>query len=94
MAAGAKGIVSSGFPSGSPSPAQLEALKKAAKAGVIVVQSSRAGTGRVIDDKVSLREAGFLAADSLTAQKARILLALALTRTSDPREIERIFLTY
>jgi len=94
VAAGAKGIVSSGFPSGSPSPAQLEALKKATKAGVIVVQSSRAGTGRVIDDKVSLREAGFLAADSLTAQKARILLMMALTVTNDITEIRRMFEQY
>jgi len=72
----------------------LEALKKATKAGVIVVQSSRAGTGRVIDDKVSLREAGFLAADSLTAQKARILLMMALTVTNDITEIRRMFEQY
>ena len=92
--AGAKGIVSAGFPSGSPSPAQKAALKDAAKAGIAVVQSSRAGSGRVIDDKVALREAGFVAADNLTAQKARILLMLALTVTADTDEIRRIFDTY
>ncbi len=92
--AGAKGIVSAGFPSGSPSPAQKAALKDAAKAGIAVVQSSRAGSGRVIDDKVALRDAGFVAADNLTAQKARILLMLALTVTSDTAEIRRIFETY
>ncbi len=94
VAAGAKGIVSAGFPSGSPSPAQKEALKKAAKAGVIVVQSSRSGSGRVIDNQVALRDAGFIAADSLTPQKSRILLMMALTRTSDPGEIRRIFTEY
>ncbi len=94
VAAGAKGIVSAGFPSGSPSPAQKKALVRAAQAGIVVVQSSRAGSGRVIDDKVALREAGFIAADSLTAQKARILLMLALTRTTDPAEIRRMFDEY
>jgi L-asparaginase len=92
--AGAKGIVSSGFPSGSPSPAQKAALKAAAADGIVVVQASRAGSGRVIDDKVALRQAGFLAADSLTPQKARILLMLALTRSSDPNEIRRMFDEY
>lgn len=94
VAAGAKGIVSAGFPSGSPSPAQKEALKKAAKAGVIVVQSSRSGSGRVIDDKVALRDAGFIAADSLTPQKSRILLMMALTKTFDAAELRRIFSEY
>lgn len=94
IAAGAKGIISAGFPSGSPSPAQKEALKMAVKAGVVVVQSSRSGSGRVIDDSAALREAGFIAADSLTPQKARILLMLALTVTSETTEIRRIFDTY
>jgi len=92
--AGAKGIVSAGFPSGSPSPAQKKALIKAAADGVAVVQSSRSGSGRVIDDKVALRDAGFLAADSLTAQKARILLMLELTVTNDPGQLRRIFDEY
>ena len=91
--AGAKGLISEGLPSGSPSPAQRTGLIHAARAGVAVVQSSRSGSGRVIDDKVALREAGFIAADNLTPQKARILLMLALTVTSDPAEIRRIFET-
>jgi L-asparaginase len=94
VAAGAKGIVSAGFPSGSPSPAQKAALRQAVKAGIVVVQSSRSGSGRVIDDKVALREAGFIAADTLTAQKARILLMMALTVSSDTNEIRRMFDTY
>jgi L-asparaginase len=94
VAAGAKGIVSEGFPSGSPSPAQKVALREAAAAGVVVVQASRSGSGRVIADKVALKQAGFVAADSLTAQKARILLMMALTVTSDVSEIRRMFDTY
>ncbi len=94
VAAGARGIVSEGFPSGAPSPAQKVALREAAKAGVVVAQSSRSGSGRVIADKVALREAGFVAADSLTPQKARILLMMALTVTSDIADISRMFETY
>jgi L-asparaginase len=92
--AGAEGIVSAGFPSGSPSPAQKIALRKAAAAGVVVVQSSRSGSGRVIGGSVALLEAGIVAADSLTPQKARILLMLALTATADLSDVRRIFETY
>lgn len=94
VAAGARGLVSAGFPSGSPSPAQKAALERVAAAGVVVVQSSRAGSGRVIPETESLRRSGFIGSDTLTPQKARILLMLGLTRTSDPRDIKRMFATY
>ncbi len=94
VAAGAKGLVSAGLPPGSPSAGQREAFERAARAGVVVVQSSRAGSGRVIDTKVSLRHSGFIGADNLTPQKARILLMLALTVTSDPDSLRQFFLTY
>ena len=93
VAAGARGIVSAGFAPGSPPPADLEALREAVKQGVTVVQSSRAGSGRIYRSK-RLTDAGILAADNLNPQKARILLALALTRTKDPAEIARMFATY
>ena len=64
-----------------------------AEHGIVVVQSTRAGSGRVFRGK-KMREDGFITADNLTPQKARILLSLALTRTSDIAEIERIFRTY
>ena len=93
VAAGARGIVSAGFAPGFAGPADFEVLKEASAAGVVVVQSTRAGSGRVFRGK-RLREAGILVADNLTPQKARILLALALTATHDPDEIARMFLTY
>ena len=93
VAAGARGIVSAGFAPGSPPPADMEALKEAVKQGVTVVQSSRAGSGRIYRSK-KLTEAGVLAADNLNPQKARILLALALTKTQDADEIMRMFRTY
>ena len=92
-AAGAKGIVSAGFAPGAPTEGEREALAEAVKAGITVVQSTRVGSGRLFRGR-RMREAGFLIADNLTPQKARILLALALTRTSDPTEIERMFLEY
>lgn len=93
VAAGAKGIVSAGFAPGSPPPADLAALTEAVKQGVTVVQSSRAGSGRIYGSK-RLTDAGILSGDNLNPQKARLLLALALTRTSDPVEIARMFATY
>jgi len=61
--------------------------------GVVVLQCTRAGSGRTFRGQ-RLRDAGVLISDNLTPQKARVLRALALTRTSKPEEIERIFLTY
>lgn len=91
--AGAKGLVLAAFAPGLLSPPEMEAAKEAVGAGVVVVSSSRAGSGRVFRPQKS-REAGLLGADNLTPQKARILLALALSRTSDKSEIARIFETY
>ena len=93
VAAGAKGIVSAGFAPGSPPPADLAALAEAVKQGVTVVQSSRAGSGRIYRSQ-RLTNAGILSGDNLNPQKARLLLALALTRTTDPVEIARMFATY
>jgi len=92
-AAGAKGIVSAGFAPGSPTEGEREALVEAVKQGIVVMQSTRVGSGRLFKGR-RMREAGFLIADNLTPQKARILLALALTKTAEPGEIERMLLEY
>ena len=93
LAAGAQGIVSAGFAPGFTPPGDFSALKEAAGQGVVVMQSTRAGSGRTFRNS-RLREAGFLVADNLNPQKARILLSLALTVTRAPEEIEQIFRTY
>jgi L-asparaginase len=93
LAAGARGIVSAGFAPGSPGQEETEVLKEAAGRGVIVVQSTRAGSGRTFRGTAA-RERGFLIADNLNPQKARLLLALALTVSSKPAEITRMFETY
>jgi L-asparaginase len=93
IAAGAKGIISAGFAPGFSTPGDFEALKDAAAQGIVVMQCTRAGSGRTFLGK-RLREAGFLITDNLTPQKSRILLALALSVTGDPDEIARMFRTY
>ena len=93
VAAGAKGLVMAAFAPGMLAPAEMEAAQAAVAAGVTVVISSRAGSGRTFNSS-KIVKAGFLSADNLTPQKARILLALALTKTKDPVEIARIFATY
>ncbi len=93
IGAGAKGIVSAGFAPGFTSPDEGAALREAAAAGIIVLQSTRAGSGRTFRS-TRLIDYGFLIADNLNPQKARILLSLALSLTSDREEITRIFRTY
>jgi L-asparaginase len=93
VAAGAKGIVSAGFAPGGATDGERAAFNRAADAGVQVMISTRVGSGRVVEAEGS-RPKGSIPADNLTPQKARILLMLALSTTSDPAEIRQIFATY
>jgi L-asparaginase len=93
VAAGAKGIVSAGFAPGSPTPAQQDALVAAAKAEVVVVQCTRAASGRVAPRR-RLKETGIVAGEDFSPQKARILLMLLLTKTSDIAAIQAAFAAY
>ena len=91
VAAGARGLVVNGFAyRGKPHRNQLSALQEAVAQGVAVVLTSRGGNGRVPVE----RGDGFVRGDNLSATKARILLMLALTRTSDVAELQRIFDEY
>lgn len=91
--AGAAGIVSAGLGSGSVPRAFMEALERLAKSGVLVVAASQSPRGRVMARRTFV-EHGFVVADTLSPRKARILLMLALTKTRDPAEIQRMFLEY
>lgn len=91
--AGARGLVSAGFAPGFCGPDAEEVFKQAVKDGVVVVQSTRAGSGRTANTSRA-QESGIIPGDNLNPQKARILLMLALTVSSDPVEIARIFKTY
>ncbi len=93
MDAGAQGIVSAGFAPGFCGPGDQEPLEEAVRRGIIVVQSTRAGSGRTFRNTRTTRS-GFLIADNLNPQKARLLLALALTVSRDPEVIARMFAEY
>jgi L-asparaginase len=89
-AAGVRGLVSAGFAPGSPTPDQRAAYERAIKAGIVVVQCSRAASGRVAPRR-RLREQSIVAGCDLSPQKARILLMLALTMTNDTAGIQQLF---
>jgi L-asparaginase len=95
VAAGAKGIVLAGVGDGNGTDPLIQALAAAAKKGVVVVRSSRVGSGTVArnveldDDKL-----GFVAAMELNPSKARVLLQMALTKTKDIAQIQKYFDEY
>jgi len=91
VAAGAKGIVTAGFAPGFVTPAMSAAMAEAVRKGVAVVTSSRAGSGRAA--RTTRNTAlGFIPADNLTPQKARVLLMLALAHGI--ADLERVFAEY
>ncbi len=92
---GVKGIVLAGVGDGNTTDAALAALEKAAGKGVAVVRCSRTGSG-VVDRNVEVNDdkLGFIAGMELNAQKARILLMLGLTKTSDIQKLQKYFCEY
>ncbi len=93
VANGAKGIVVDGTGAGSPTTSQTDAIKRAQAKGVVVVATARTHGGRV-QDTPRRREARIVPGDNLVPEKARILLQLALTKTNDVAEIQRMFNEY
>lgn len=91
--AGADAIVMASVAPGLVTPSQNEAVLAAREKGVIVIQSSRAGSGRVLR-RASMIGQNIVAADNLNPQKARVLTMLALTVTKDPEKIQIMFETY
>lgn len=89
VAAGAKGIVSAGTGAGRPTPEEEKALQRAHEHGVVICQGSRVGSGRAVRSP-GLRKRGWVATDNLQPWKAKVLLALALTQTTDPDEIQEL----
>jgi L-asparaginase len=93
-AAGAKGIVSAGTGAGRPTPAEDEAFDRMYKEkGMIMCLCSRVAAGRVVRSP-GLTKRGFVAGDNLQPWKARLLLSLALTKSTNADEIQRMFDTY
>jgi L-asparaginase/glutamin-(asparagin-)ase len=93
--AGAHGIVHAGTGDGSTAKQMKPALAEARNKNILIVRASRTGQGPVarngeVDDDAE----DFVAADTLNPQKARILLMLALTRTDDTAQVQRMFNEY
>ena len=69
-------------------------LKETVASGVPVVIATRCGGGIVVLSEAMTAVNGFIPAGPLNPQKAKILLQLALTKTSDVNEILRIFASF
>ena len=92
---GAKGLVIAGVGDGNMTQPALDRLAEAAKSGVVIVRSSRVGSGIVYrNNEVNDDKLGFVASGELNPGKSRVLLQLALTKTKDPRAIQQMFDEY
>jgi L-asparaginase len=92
---GARGLVVAGVGDGNMTEPAIAALARAAKGGVVVVRSTRLAEGLVLrNNEVNDDQKGFVASGEFTAPKARVLLLMGLTRSSDPKQIQRMFNEY
>jgi L-asparaginase len=96
VAAGVRGIVVAGTGNGSIHASVQQALADAVSQGVVVVRSSRVGSGHVMRNGAASDDAlGFVTAGSLNPYKARVLLMLALAAGgTGPVALQKIFDTY
>ncbi len=93
--AGAEGLVIAGVGDGNIAAPALVAAREAAGRGIVVVRSSRTGGG-VVERNIEIDDdqLGFIAADELNPQKARVLLMLGLSKTRDARALQGLFYDY
>jgi L-asparaginase len=101
---GAKGIVIATAGAGATSGTQNEGIAYATGKGIFIVITTRTGSGRIAarmrtggprSTAAAARRFDYqIAGEDLAPVKARILLMLALTKTQDPTEIQRIFIEY
>ena len=105
--AGARGVVIATAGAGATSGTQGQGIAYAAQKGVFVVTTTRTGSGRIapprtgslspnvkISDEARRRQSFSVAGEDHQPVKARILLMLALARTTDRAEIQRMFSEY
>ena len=95
-ASGAKAIIHAGTGNGSVAKAVVPALRELRSQGVQIIRSSRVNGGGLVlrnaeqpDDQYD-----WIVANDLNPQKARILASVALTKTQDSKELQRIFWEY
>lgn len=92
---GIKAVIHGGTGNGSVADRIVPALQDVRARGIQVIRSSRVADGFVLrnaeqpDDKYD-----WVVAHDLNPQKARILAAVAMTKTLDSKELQRIFWQY
>ncbi len=93
---GAKAIIHAGTGNGSVAKDVVPALRELRSQGVQIIRSSHVNAGGFVlrnaeqpDDQYD-----WVVAHDLNPQKARILASVALSRTSDSKELQRIFWEY
>ena len=105
---GARGIVVASAGAGATSGTQGEGIRYAVEKGVFVVTSTRTGSGRIAarqrpapsatpsasQAQPPARSELLIAGEDLAPLKARILLMLALAKTRDAADIQRMFTEY
>ena len=94
--AGAKAIIHAGPGNGSVAGTLVPVLQELRGKGIQIIRSSHVNAGGFVirnaeqpDDKYD-----WIVANDLNPQKARILASVALTATSDSKELQRIFMQY
>ena len=104
--AGAQGIVIAAAGAGATSGTQPAGIDYALKKGIFVVTTTRTGSGRIAAGRGGRGRGGAdasappeeqrrrIAGEDLAPVKARVLLMLALTKTKDLSEIQRMFTEY
>ena len=95
VAAGVKAIIHMGTGNGSIADYIVPVLKEVRSKGVIVVRASRTGSGPVVrNGEANDDELDYIVTDDQNAAKARILLSLALAKTTDTKELQKLFWKY
>ncbi|TKX28060.1 asparaginase [Campylobacter estrildidarum] len=90
---GTQGLVIAGSGSGNIHQNQKNILKDLMKKNLIVAVSSRIQAGQVVLSKED-EDLGFICAQDLNPQKARILLMLSLTKNNNSKKIQEYFKIY
>jgi len=91
---GARGIVVAAAGAGATSGTQDEGIRYATEKEVFVVLTTRTGSGRIAVRNNASSARFQIQGEDLAPVKARILLMLALTKTAEGPEIQRMFTEY
>lgn len=89
-----KGIIIVGSGSGNYSKNWLLKIEELSQKGIIFVRSSRVTNGIVFDSDVFDPKQVTIPSNTLSPQKARVLLMLCLTQTTDLKKIRQLFSEY